>query len=109
MLPLQWLRCRCHGRNLSCRALRRLSRDPLLGPAARPCQCMRRRLIQHYLAHPQVTDKLQVPGRNNVFAIGDATDVEEVKLGYFAGEHGTLVRCCMSPLLLLTGGRTHHH
>lgn len=38
-----------------------------------------------------MTNKLQVPGRDNMFAVGDATNVKEAKLGYLAGEHGKLV------------------
>ena len=39
---------------------------------------------------PQVNDKLQVAGHHNVFAIGDATDIKEVKLGYLADMQASL-------------------
>lgn len=39
----------------------------------------------------KVNDKLQVVGHSNMFAVGDATDVKETKVGYLAGEHGKLV------------------
>ena len=32
----------------------------------------------------QVEDSLQVTGHSKIFAVGDATDVKEVKLGYLA-------------------------
>ena len=35
----------------------------------------------------QVGETLQVRGHPNIFAVGDATDVKEVKLGYLAAAH----------------------
>lgn len=35
----------------------------------------------------QVNEHLQVKGLHNVYAIGDATDVKETKLGYLAAGH----------------------
>lgn len=36
-------------------------------------------------------DTLQVLGHSNIFAVGDATDVKETKLGYLASAQGQLV------------------
>ena len=42
----------------------------------------------------QVTDKLQVQGLQNVFAVGDARDVKEVKLGYLARAQASTHHAC---------------
>ena len=39
----------------------------------------------------KVSDTLQVVGHSNIFAVGDATDVNETKLGYLAAAEGQLV------------------
>ena len=44
-------------------------------------------------------ETLQVIGHSNVFAVGDATDVKETKLGYLASMEGQLVGGNMKALL----------
>ncbi|KAF7823201.1 apoptosis-inducing factor-like protein A-like [Senna tora] len=39
----------------------------------------------------KVDDKLRVMGHNNIFAIGDITDIPEIKQGFFAHSHADVV------------------
>ncbi|KAI5388654.1 hypothetical protein KIW84_074356 [Lathyrus oleraceus] len=50
----------------------------------------------------QVDEYLRVKGKNNVFAIGDITDVQEIKQGVFAQGHAKLVAKNLK--LLIEGG-----
>eukprot|EP00243_Klebsormidium_subtile_P013150 TRINITY_DN846_c0_g1_i3.p1 TRINITY_DN846_c0_g1~~TRINITY_DN846_c0_g1_i3.p1 ORF type:complete len:122 (+),score=11.38 TRINITY_DN846_c0_g1_i3:379-744(+) len=38
----------------------------------------------------EVTECLQVKGYHNIYALGDATDIKETKLGYLAAAHARL-------------------
>lgn len=50
----------------------------------------------------QVDEYLRVKGRNNVFAIGDITDIQEIKQGVYAQGHAQLVAKNLK--LLIQGG-----
>lgn len=51
----------------------------------------------------KVDQNLRVKGRKNVFAIGDITDVNEIKQGYLAAKHALVAAKNLK--LLLTGGK----
>uniref|UniRef100_A0A5B7BK31 Putative Apoptosis-inducing factor-B-like protein n=1 Tax=Davidia involucrata TaxID=16924 RepID=A0A5B7BK31_DAVIN len=51
----------------------------------------------------KVDENLRVKGRKNVFAIGDITDVQEIKQGYLAQKHALVAAKNLK--LLMTGGR----
>ncbi|RDX94539.1 Apoptosis-inducing factor-like A [Mucuna pruriens] len=44
-----------------------------------------------YLGRIQVDEKLRVNGRSNIFAIGDITDIPEIKQGFLARQHAEVV------------------
>ncbi|XP_010928693.1 uncharacterized protein [Elaeis guineensis] len=50
-----------------------------------------------------VDETLRVKGRSNIFAIGDITDIREIKLGYLAQKHAAVVAKNLK--LLMEGGR----
>ncbi|XVE59641.1 hypothetical protein DITRI_Ditri05aG0062400 [Diplodiscus trichospermus] len=50
-----------------------------------------------------VDENLRVKGRNNIFAIGDITDIPELKQGYLAQNHASVVAKNLK--LLMAGGK----
>ncbi|KAI3879008.1 hypothetical protein MKW92_046032, partial [Papaver armeniacum] len=50
-----------------------------------------------------VDEHLRVKGHKNVFAIGDITDIPEMKQGYLAQNHAVLV--AKNVMLLMDGGK----
>ncbi|KAK8515698.1 hypothetical protein V6N13_139333 [Hibiscus sabdariffa] len=50
-----------------------------------------------------VDEHLRVKGRSNIFAIGDITDIPELKQGYIAHKHALVV--CKNLNLLMSGGK----
>ncbi|KAJ4978842.1 hypothetical protein NE237_009622 [Protea cynaroides] len=51
-----------------------------------------------------VDENLRVKGWNNIFAIGDITDVQEIKQGYIAHKHASVTARNLK--LLITGGKS---
>ncbi|CAK9175556.1 unnamed protein product [Ilex paraguariensis] len=51
----------------------------------------------------KVDENMRVKGRKNIFAIGDITDIKEIKQGYFAQKHALVAAKNLK--LLMTGGK----